>query len=199
MHFGCSYYQIGISPISWWSSPIMPSCFTINYSSMVYSHLSPYCTSTINLGPWLGIWPMSQIWVKHWRRLVGFISDLFIFLLYPQPHFPLFTWFQISFFLVLLDFFPFQQLGGEDTSIMEGGRWNRESLLQSMVTCTVYAHITCRSYLLQYHHLPSLLYTGEAPHTIPVIKGFILQVKCQFVVHQTDALGRKHWIWVSKW
>jgi len=36
----------------------------------------------------------------------------------------------LNFFLLVL--FPFQQLGGEDTSIMEGGRWNRESLLWSI-------------------------------------------------------------------
>jgi len=62
--------------------------------------------------------------------------------------------------LVLLDFFLFQQL--------EGGRWSRESLLQRVVTCIVDIHVTCSSYSPQYHHLPSLLYAGEAACTIPL-------------------------------
>jgi hypothetical protein len=51
---------------------------------------------------------------------------------------------------------------------MEGGRWNREYLLQCAVTCRVVyiSHVVDTTQ--QYHHLPSLLYTGEVSPTFPV-------------------------------
>jgi len=45
--------------------------------------------------------------------------------------------------------------------------WSRESLLWSMVTCC--------SYSPQYHHIPSLLYAWEAPHTVPPGDESVLQ------------------------
>ena len=41
-----------------------------------------------------------------------------------------------------LGFFSFLAAGGEDTSIREGGRWNRDSRYQSMVMCIVDTHVT---------------------------------------------------------
>jgi hypothetical protein len=45
--------------------------------------------------------------------------------------------------------------------------WNRDSHLQCVVTCIVHTHVTCSRYARQYHHLPSLLYAGEASPTFP--------------------------------
>ena len=67
-----------------------------------------------------------------------------------------------------LRFFPFLAAGGEDASIREGGRWNRDSGYQSTVMCIVDMHVTHSRYIPEYHHLPSLLHTGKAPHTVPM-------------------------------
>jgi len=147
-------------------SPTTPSCFTINFSLMVYSHLSPYCTSTINLGPQLGIWPMS---LGFESSIEGAWLDLsvivFIFLLYSLPHFPSFTWFQIYFTLLIFSPLSFSAARRWGHLHMEGGRWNRGSVLQSMVTCTVDTHITCTSYSLLYHHLtwPAICWEASLP------------------------------------
>jgi len=47
------------------------------------------------------------------------------------------------------------------------GRWNRESVLQSMVTCTVDTHVTCISYSPLYHHLTRPAIRWEAPLPVP--------------------------------
>ena len=66
-----------------------------------------------------------------------------------------------------LRLFSFLAAGGEDTSIREGGRWNRDSGYQSTVMCIVDTHVTHSRHTQQYHHLPSLLHAGKAPCTVP--------------------------------
>ena len=34
--------------------------------------------------------------------------------------------------------------------------------------CTVHTYVTCSSYSLQHHHIPSQLHAGKAPHAVPL-------------------------------
>jgi len=139
---------------------------------MLHSGLEPHCTTIIinpvedSGGPQLGIWSMSLGFESSSESTWLDSSVILMFSLFSSPHFLLLLHYFTLFFSPLR-FFSFSAAGGEDASIREGGRWNRGSLPQSMVTCTVDTCITCCRYTLQYHHLPSQLYTGEAPQTVP--------------------------------
>jgi len=141
------------------SAPIapVPSTLSLNWESD--PHLSDLSQALKVLG-----------WIHQWLFLYFYSIHCFIF-----PHLLDFGYTLHFLFLVL---FPFQQLGGGDTSIMEGGRWNRESVLQNMVTCTVDTHVTCTSYSLLYHHWTQPAIHWEASLSVPLFWQVVCSTAC---------------------
>jgi len=62
--------------------------------------------------------------------------------------------------------------------------WNRDSLLQSVVTCTVDTHVTCSRYSRLYHHLtqPAIRWEASLPVPRSISRGHCLHLLRRFSI-----------------